>query len=366
MPKPKKLKSGSWNLRVYDYTDEHGKKHMTSITAPTKAECERRAAEYIANRKPTNMKDTYSLTVGDAVDLYIEKKKKLSPTTLQSYKHMRKTGFPHLMDKKARQLSNEDIRMAIEMESWRTSERTGKLVTAKTIKNEWGLISSALKYICGLTFVVELPALDEQQKELPDFFVVYDIVKNIEDPELQLPCLIALTMGMRLSEIRGLMCSHIHGDHVFLQESVVDVDGEAVRKDRLKTKQSKRGIPINKEVLSLIIDSEPFRRYKTDGVDRPLVPQTRNSIYGRWQTVCKHNGIEMSFHDFRHLFASMCRYLGIPNYVIMMMAGWKSSHMLDTRYGHVLPLEEKEAMDNINAYIDNINQNVYSAQQLRQ
>ena len=35
MAKPKKMPSGKWRVRVYDYTDSDNKKHYRSFTAPT-------------------------------------------------------------------------------------------------------------------------------------------------------------------------------------------------------------------------------------------------------------------------------------------------------------------------------------------
>lgn len=38
MPKAVKQPSGNWKVRVHEYTDEAGKKHYRSLTAPTKKE----------------------------------------------------------------------------------------------------------------------------------------------------------------------------------------------------------------------------------------------------------------------------------------------------------------------------------------
>ena len=46
MASAKKLPSGSWRVRVYDYTDANGKKHYESFTASTKKEAEAMAAQF--------------------------------------------------------------------------------------------------------------------------------------------------------------------------------------------------------------------------------------------------------------------------------------------------------------------------------
>ncbi len=45
MAKAKKLPSGKWRVRVYDYTDEDGKRHYKSFTSQYKGD-----AEYLASK----------------------------------------------------------------------------------------------------------------------------------------------------------------------------------------------------------------------------------------------------------------------------------------------------------------------------
>lgn len=56
MATAKKLPSGSWRCRVYDYTDENGKKHYKSFTSDNpkpagKREAEAAAAAYAVSKK---------------------------------------------------------------------------------------------------------------------------------------------------------------------------------------------------------------------------------------------------------------------------------------------------------------------------
>ncbi len=50
MAKAKKLPSGQWNVTVYSHT-EGGKRRYASFTAPSKAEAERKAAEFTLHKK---------------------------------------------------------------------------------------------------------------------------------------------------------------------------------------------------------------------------------------------------------------------------------------------------------------------------
>ena len=65
----KKLPSGSWRAKVYDYTDSKGKEHYKSFTASTKSEAERMAAQYRTQKERYQNDD---LTVAEAIDGFIK------------------------------------------------------------------------------------------------------------------------------------------------------------------------------------------------------------------------------------------------------------------------------------------------------
>ena len=57
MAKPKKMPSGKWRVRVYDYTDSDNKKHYRSFTAPTRKEVQFLANEYLLNKDSDTYED---------------------------------------------------------------------------------------------------------------------------------------------------------------------------------------------------------------------------------------------------------------------------------------------------------------------
>ena len=80
MATPKKLPSGNWRVRVYDYTDESNVRHYRSFTAATKKECSYMAAEFSQNKSRIAAGD---LTVAEAIDEYIRVKSEvLSHSTI--------------------------------------------------------------------------------------------------------------------------------------------------------------------------------------------------------------------------------------------------------------------------------------------
>ena len=72
MAKATKLPSGNWNVRALEYTDENGKKHFKSFTAPTKKEAEYLAADYYANKKAKAAAGIANITLSEAIRRYID------------------------------------------------------------------------------------------------------------------------------------------------------------------------------------------------------------------------------------------------------------------------------------------------------
>ena len=83
MATARKLPSGNWRCRLYDYTDNAGKKHYKSFTASTKKEAEYLATAYKLEESTSNN----NLTIGKATEQYINNRLSiLSPTTVRTYK----------------------------------------------------------------------------------------------------------------------------------------------------------------------------------------------------------------------------------------------------------------------------------------
>lgn len=72
MTKAKKLPSGNWRTQVYDYTDENSKKHYKSFTAASKKESEYKASCFALSKHDIDL----SMTVGEAIQIYIDSKSK--------------------------------------------------------------------------------------------------------------------------------------------------------------------------------------------------------------------------------------------------------------------------------------------------
>ena len=333
MTKPQKLPSGNWRVRAYVGTDASGKKTMKSFTAPTKKEAEYMAASFLAERKeaPTEM------TVGKAIDKYIESKSNiLSPATIRSYKTMRKNNLQGLMDIQLRNLTRNAIQSAVNAEAEKLSP--------KTVHNAYGLLSSSLSvYAPDLNVKVSLPKKQKKIRNMPE---PEEIIRLVQGTSIELPCLLAIWLGMRMSEIRGLKKSDVTGNQLIIRRSIVTVEGEQIEKDSTKTYESTR-----------ISDIPPYIMNLIDNVETEYLTElTRDQIYTRFVRMQRDAGIEprISFHDLRHLNASVMVKLHVPDKYAMERGGWSTTSTLRNVYQHTFSDEREAVNQKINKYFNEI------------
>ena len=339
MAKAKRNKNGTWTTRVYDYTDETGKAHYKRFTRDTRAECELAAARWKNGERPKREKGP--MTVGNAVDQYIDLCRVQSPTTVSGYEKIRRTSFFHLWDTAVSDLTNTAIQAAVNIEAMREGRR-GQ-ISAKTLANEWGLVSSSLWRICGLKFDVRLPQRVKKIKEYPEPAEVMEVVRG---SSVELPCLLALWLSFTMSEIRGLKWSDIRGDVITINRVMVDVDGVPTIKETGKTDARIRRHRLPEYLQQLL--------KKTPHESDYIIPLTHDQIYGRFQSLCKKKGIDLRFHDLRHLNASVMLQLNVPEKYAMERGGWKTPHIMKSVYQHTFT-SQRVAVDNqIDAYFNTL------------
>lgn len=190
MAKAKRLPSGNWHIAPYSHM-ENGKRIYESFTASTKEEVEYMEAEFKFKKKKEGARkaDKLEITVGEAIDAYIASKSNiLSPTTLDSYRSVRKYALPDLMKIKLKNLTREKLQEEINKEVLRL-QSAGKTLSPKTIKNEYRAVTPALRMYGVSLGKIDLP-------RVPDAIVVLpppeSILGAIRGTSIELPCLIAM------------------------------------------------------------------------------------------------------------------------------------------------------------------------------
>lgn len=341
MAKAKKLPSGQWRTLVYDYTDSDGKRHYESFTAATKKESEFLAADFSFTKKSRSK--IVDMKLSEAITEYINTSDAvLSPTTINGYRVICQNAFQDIMDIPLKKITNALLRDAVNNECKRksTSKRGyGKTISPKTVCNEYGLITAVLnKYIPSLDCTVKLPQKEKHFNELVAPEIIFSLVK---DTEIELPVLLAMWLSFSISEIKGLTKTHsVINGYIVINEVVVNVDGKEIRKKQGKqiTRNRKHKIP---EYIMSLID-----KVETD----ELVPMSSKAVAHRFTRILEKNNMpHMTFHDLRHVNASVMALLRIPDKYAMERGGWKTDKVMKDVYMQTFS-DERVAVDNM---IDN-------------
>lgn len=346
MAKAKRLPSGSWRVLLYTGTDENtGKRIYESITADTKSEAELLAAKRKSEIEKgiQKKKCPTTMTVGEAVDLYIQKKEeKLSPKTIREYRKMRNNYCPRLFDIKLSQLSSEKIQREIDRESRRLSP--------KTIRNLWGLIRPSLSAVMPETvYRVDLPEKIQIEMHIPTQDQLYQLIDAVRGTPMEIPILLGATCGLRRGEIAALDYTsdfdYANNTVSITKSMVYNSAGEWVIKSP-KTKNSRRIESVPSWVMDVI-------REARDAGESPCNP---SRISNGFFHVCHRINITgIRFHDLRHYFASLMLALNIPDVYAMRRMGHATNHMLKNVYQHIMDEKDREVTDTINNYFDNFN-----------
>ena len=326
IPKAKQLPSGSWFCRVrVDGQD-------IAITRSTEREA---VAEAMAIKAGIKKEKSHpqSITLETAYKRYIEMKDGvLSPSTITGYKRLSKNTFQNLMPLRLDQLTNEKIQRSIS-----AMAKAGK--SRKYIANASGLLSSVLSvFYSDFNYHATLPQKEKKEQRALSDEEIKVIFTAVKGTSVELPVLMALWMGMRLSEIRGAKYEDISGDKLHVCRAIVEAETNAVEKPP-KTLSGNRYINIPPYIKTLIGEGNGF-----------IMPLTGSQVYKRFQTILKENGIApCRFHDLRHANAAVMIRLGIDSKYAQERNGWKSDYMYKQVYGYAMP----DKMDSNATAIDN-------------
>ena len=327
-PRPVELPSGSWRCQIMI----NGKRE--AVVDPDPAVAHAKALAIKAGIMEQEKRGA-RLTVGDAIDRYIESKDAvLSPSTVAGYKRIRVNAMQDIMGKDIGLLTQEDIQRSV--------NKMAREKSPKSIANAHGLLSAALSvYRPNLVLRTTLPQKRKHDSAIPSDEDIRNIISSAKGSDVELPVLLAIWLGLRVSEIRGITWSSINGDILHIRQAIVDGETGSVVKGT-KTYSGDRKLKLPVYILSLI-DSQPR-------TGEYVVPLTRRAIYSRFSKLCEDNGIpHYRFHDLRHANASVMLALGVPDKYAMERMGHATNNMLKTVYQHTM----KSKQDEISTAVDN-------------
>lgn len=339
MATPKKLPSGSWRCQVFDYTDENGKKHYRSITAPTKKECALLAAEFSSSKQRISKGN---LTVAEALEQYVSiKKDVLSPTSIRSYDSMRKNRFALLNDLPIQNLTNSDV------QKW-VNALTKKLAS-KSIYDTYGYLVATLDMFAPeIRLKVKLPRKQKQEIHVPSDEDVKKVLALVEGTDLEIAILFAAFGPLRRGEICALTSNDIRGKTVTVSKSMVrDTRNKWIIKEP-KTDASYRTVIMPDFVIDRIKD-----------IEGPLITVKPDTLTEQFERLFKNTDIpKFRFHDLRHYSASIMHAIGIPDQYIMQRGGWSTDGVMKAVYRNAIDDQTKKMNTKINDYFNAISHEI--------
>ena len=328
IPQPRKLPSGSWNVRIQLDGESY------SVTRPTKKECIAEAAALKARVKDARKRNGKSLT--KAIDRYIEDRENiLSPSTIRGYRAIQRLRFQTAMSRCIDDITQEQWQRLVNLEARNCS--------AKTLKNAWGFISSVVLDATGRKIVVRLPQV--VANDLP-FLTAEQIpvfLEAIRGDFCEIAMLLGLS-GLRRSEIMAVRwedidlsagCIYVHGS------AVLDEDGTLIYREENKNTSSRRTVPFLIPQLRAAVEAATKRT-------EYAVTCNPNTIYNSTNRACRKAGLpEIGAHGLRRSFASLAYHLNLPEEVTMKAGGWSDIYTMRKIYTKI---SEKDITDQGQVY----------------
>lgn len=321
-PKPRRLPSGSWNVRL-----RLGGESI-SITEDTEQACIKKArlikAEHLAGKRPVQRDRTR--TLGKLLDEYIKAKKAvLSPATVRGYDVIRRNRFQGYMDRDPERINWQ-----------RMVSDESRLCGPKTLKNAWALVSAAVAFNAGSAPGVTLPQVIRNEHPFLEADQIPVFLDAVRDTPWELPALLGLH-GLRRSEMFAMTWSLIDFNRRVLLISgavVHDPSGKLVRKKTNKNASSRRTVPIMIPRLYdlLFVGASAYTGSPSD----PVLTCHPNSVYKAINAICTSAGLPLiGVHGLRHSFASLAHSLGVPEQETMALGGWDDPQTMRRIYTHL-------------------------------
>lgn len=337
--KARQLNSGNFNV-VVPYYDDFGNRKQKSFTAATEAKALRKAQDFLDGRN-TVYDDTTTLKA--AMKRYIETREGIiQPTTMRTYNILADNAFKRLQRTRLCDLRPLDIQGAI-----RDGIQRG--ASPKYIKNAFGLFKSVLKLFevdINLSSV-NLPKVVRKPTKLPDFETIYNIFKG---DEIELFVLLAAWLSLRIGEVAGLQFRDVDEEQKLLhiRRTIIPTEDGNKLREGCKTEKSARTLQLPDYILELI------KAIPHENDTDQILQITPRALYGRFKRRVEKYGIDMTFHDLRHLNASIMLMLGIPDKYAMERGGWATDNILKSVYQHTFSPERIKYDAKMDSYINGI------------
>lgn len=334
MAKAKK-RGSSYRVQVYVGKDENGKQIKRSVTAPTKREAERIAANIRIDNH--NREDP---TFSEAAKGYIDSRANiLSPSTVAGYEKIIRNHISIIKNIRLSRISNDDIQRQIDL--------LAADHAPKTVDNARAFIVSVLKYSApDIRIKLTSSPKEKKEKTIPTDKQLHKLLECAEDPFMKLAIQLAAFGSLRESEVSGLFRDCVFDDYITIKRVMIEKPGGGfVIKNHPKSYAGYRDIYLPADIIAALQLTE----------EGPIIPYNPRQIRQRFETIRKKaDCYSITFHSLRHYFATFLHSNGLPDKTIAKIGGWENVETLQRIYQHSTKQKEEAAAALIADHFKNI------------
>lgn len=343
VPEPRKLSSGTYFIQLRLGGDS------ISVSALTRADCIRQAQLIKAQHRAgvREAKHKTGKTIKDLMTDYIDTiRGTASPSTVRGYATIRDNRFASISDKSADKIKN-----------WQSViDAEAALVSAKTLKNAWGFLCTAMRHAGMMPPEVRLPQMLAPDKHWLEPDDVLRFVELVRGQSFEIPALLALH-GLRRSEIFAMAYGKID-----LTANTITVHGAAVlgEENALVYKQTNKNAS-SRRVVPIMIPSlaDAIRAVPEHQPEDLIYTSSVNTLCDQINRLCRNNRLpEVGVHGLRHSFASLAFHLGLTEQETMELGGWSDYNTMRKIYTHLAAADRLKGRNKMAAFFaSNANQN---------
>lgn len=240
------------------------------------------------------------------------------------------------------------------------------LLTPQTIKVHLNILNLALKRAYRLKLIkenvvqfVEVPKNKKYKNEIYNAEDMKKLLEKSRETSLELPIILASGLGLRISEILGLMWNNIDFNDftITIDKITVRDKGQVILKEP-KTESSIRTISAPKEIILMLKQLKKDRlAAKLRGekshrelifYDKNLNPIAQDVLSKKFRYFLQENNLKhIRFHDLRHSHVTMLIDAKVPIKVISERVGHSNVNTTLNIYSHALREMDQEASDKI-------------------
>jgi len=375
---------GKYLLTAYCGYDSKGKqiRRRSTIKANSDREAEKKLALFIADVERGAITETTNMTFKEFTEYWTEKHANfhLAERTRERVLGILKTrilpvlGYIKLTKIKPSHILSLKQQL---IESERLDNKPGRL-SARSIEMALGLIRAMLNKAVKWKIISSNPCQDvdipkPKYRKIPIYdeenLTIFWGYLNAEPTRYKLMAMIALTTGLRRSEIFGLEWSHIDFDKatVSIEQSSLYIVGKGLITKEPKTEQSIRLIAVPDNVITLLqqhrkeknIEAERLSekwhgsaRVFTTWDGRPMNPDTFNTWLKKF--IKKHHLPHISPHSFRHMAATYSLQQGSSLKSVSSRLGHAKTGTTADIYAHALQSVDREIATKMDQFLSQL------------